>query len=109
MSNLDTIYKYFTIVATNSVHILVSNSPKQLCNWDIDICVTMTLTMITPQLNCGLYFYNIAALEKTNCPSLIPVIEDSTVRKNVNFPHFSKPTHPTRKVHEKRTWSKNHF
>ena len=31
------IYRYFTIVATNSVHIWVSNSPKQLCNWEIDI------------------------------------------------------------------------
>ena len=34
-------------------------------------------------------------------------------RKKVrNFPHFSKPTHPTRKVRKKKikiTWSKNHF
>ena len=44
------IHEYFTIVATNNIHILVSNPPKLLCNWGIDIGVTLTLTMITLRL-----------------------------------------------------------
>ena len=44
------IYKYFTIVATNSVYILVFNSLKQLHTWEIDNGVTLTLTMITLRL-----------------------------------------------------------
>ena len=65
------IYICFIFVATKSVHILVANSPKLLSNWEFDIFVTLTLTIINLRLNSGLYFNNIAALEKTNSPSLV--------------------------------------
>ena len=114
LSENDKIPKFFRVTDRDLVH-FPSNSFTSLKldsgiynSWhrlSKPLCV-----LISPNTNHStqifLYQSNISLFVQN---IILYLSEREGLKKVWNFPYFPKPTHPTRLIWKKITWSKNHF